>query len=194
MWLGDEPLNTPINIEEYRNRKNRRTIKKGKHNEMNYLKVSYTKKFDEFPTNKEFNVENWAQMRTRLTGDDELYLAQLNSIEKRNDDGDMVALYTPTEVLIKLLSHCIVDWSFSDTDTGDKYPVNEENVRGLLREDFDYLALQFNDVLSNLGKSSEPAEPTELKESITQDEKNSLRAGSENESALSENAPKEVEG
>jgi hypothetical protein len=187
-----------ISFEEYRRTHTTKppNPKRGKSATMNYLNITFLKTLTDLPTNKEFGASNEIVLRTKLTGADEMYMADINGLQKSDSEGKLTAALTSSQVLVKLITRLIVSWTFKDLATGLPYVINEENVEGLYREDFDYLAGEFNTVFAgptpavvaadvadpNIGDASIGA--TDPKVALTETEKNSLSSGSENASVV----------
>jgi len=159
---------------------------------MNYLPIKYEKKITEFPTNAELEANglsaNWIILKTRLSGDEQLKMAAIEGLSKLAEDGTTIvqALNTP-EVIVKLISVLIKDWSFTDYETGSKYEINDVNIASLYQEDFNYLINEFANVMNTINGGQQVApngeEPTLEQEllphtALSVTEKNSLPSGS----------------
>lgn len=177
-----------ISFADYKDRprKERRLIskeiQKGTFDPMRYLPIEYTKTVTELPSNQELVAAGYAPnslvIRTKLTGRDELAISELSSLQKLNEaTGEMESAVKPAELIVKIALMLISEWTFKDFVTGEAYPVNEDNLLSLVQEDFDYIALQINEVLTSLGGPAPQAAPVdeaaaEPAATVTEDQKN----------------------
>jgi hypothetical protein len=200
MWLGEKPLDDRgkiIELSEYLTRRERRRLasdlEKGRHQAiMNYAPITYLKTLTDFPSNAELAAAgyagNQAIITTRLRGKDELAIAELSSLEKPDpaNPGKMISAFSGAEVLVKMAVVLLKSWTFRDIETGEAYPITEENITGLYQPDFDYLAKEVSAVLESLNPEKAVVAEGEPKTAISEAEKNDSSTSLEVEKEQSE--------
>lgn len=149
--LPDEPL-VIIDFQEYLRK---RKIVRRKNTMISYGKsISYEHVIEDLPTNAEFGISNWIKIRSRLTGKDEIGIADLASMERLDPETKKtVRAYTDAQVMVKTIVGLIIDWSFTD-ENGQKAEINEENYESLDKTDFDHVAAWFNKMINPPAKEA----------------------------------------
>jgi hypothetical protein len=173
---------------------------------LNYLPEEPTKELNDFPSNKlraKHNLPpNSAIMKKRLVGEDAVYAAELQLVAKvdakgnpiLDKEGNPVPFYGNIELTSKLLHKAIVSWTFCDRSTEEVYPITEETVGSLMKEDFEYLMNEFMAVMTALREEragGDESSETTPAASLTEPEKNASSTSSTDESEPSENTVKE---
>ena len=155
-------------------------------------KITYQKVLDGFPTNVEMaeagiDFKNTATIKTRLKAEDEKYFNELNDLEVPDPErpGQMKKKYDGfTAGNQFFLDRGLLDWSFTDSETGEKWPFTLEALMQMEKADFDYLIVAFYEA-TGMNKAVTPAststgsgtpgqiDQTIPKAQVTEDEKKS---------------------
>jgi hypothetical protein len=147
-------------------------------------------KLEDFPSNDE-EGSNWLRLR-RPDGNTTIELDRLQLLKSFvvTKDGQPAPGPGRFEAMVKLIPSHILEWSFADPDTGFVYPITEENLRTMEPDDFNYVVIEFSNLLGGTvgRKAQEQAEKNagKPKAGLTENEKNGSAPGSGQENLLSE--------
>lgn len=160
---------------------------------MDYAPITYEKTISDFPSNKEFNLNNSAVIRTRLLGEDFMAISRLQQLKREDTEtGEMVAALDGGSLLLAIMEKGIVSWTFKNRKTGEVYKITAKNIKKLLAEDFNYLSGEFKEILAQLNDENEEEGEDEddmilelaaaPHKHVTEEEKNESASGSDDAS------------